>query len=259
MVPGRSRVWRFASAVARCPGIPMPKPMIRRLLTMAGIAIAGWLLGVAGHAHADQAHADTVPGARLPSVTAPVEHVTALAADVLDTRGVVPAVQKASEEETAKPGAVLTPARPPHDPRPATRGEGQAAAPYAGGHGWPFSDTTARRHRFTSRSLRRTGDPHRAARRNGGVREGLHRSRGAQARAAQAGARAVRPEATAAAARAGRALIGRMATLSAASIRPGSAAGSSRSRHSAVPPSPSCAPARFPGRPHRGGRALLLP
>ncbi|WP_329245789.1 hypothetical protein OG417_50395 [Actinoallomurus sp. NBC_01490] len=113
MVPGRSRVWRFASAVARCPGIPMPKPMIRRLLTMAGIAIAGWLLGVAGHAHADQAHADTVPGARLPSVTAPVEHVTALAADVLDTRGVVPAVQKASEEETAKPGAVLTPARPP--------------------------------------------------------------------------------------------------------------------------------------------------
>ncbi|MFB9833539.1 hypothetical protein [Actinoallomurus acaciae] len=87
--------------------------MVRRLLTMAGIAIAGWLLGVAGHAHADQAHADTVPGARLPSVTASVEHVTALADDVLDTRGVAPAVQKASEEEIAKPGAALTPARPP--------------------------------------------------------------------------------------------------------------------------------------------------
>ncbi|GLY88397.1 hypothetical protein [Actinoallomurus iriomotensis] len=109
MVSGRSRVWRFASAVARCPGTLTPRPVIRRLLTMAGIAVAGWLLGVAGHAHADQAHADTVPGARLPSVAAPVEHVTALAADVLDTRGVVPAVQRKTEES----GTVLTPARPP--------------------------------------------------------------------------------------------------------------------------------------------------
>jgi hypothetical protein len=86
--------------------------VIRRLLTMAGIAVAGWLLGVAGHAHADQARADTVPGARLPSVASPVEHVTALAADVLDPRRVVPAVREETEE-TAKPGAVLTPARPP--------------------------------------------------------------------------------------------------------------------------------------------------
>ena len=112
MVPGRSRVRRLASAVARCPGIlalpvtrSVARPVIRRLLMMAGVAVAGWLLGVAGQAHADQAHADTVPGVRLPSVAAQTEHVTATAARVLGERRVVPAVRKA--------GAVLAPARPP--------------------------------------------------------------------------------------------------------------------------------------------------
>lgn len=110
MVPGRSWVRRLASAVACCPGIvalpvmrSVTRPMIRRLLMMAGVAVAGWLLGVAGQAHADQAHADTVPGARLPSVVAQTEH--AITDPVLGERDVVPAVQKA--------GAVLAPARPP--------------------------------------------------------------------------------------------------------------------------------------------------
>jgi hypothetical protein len=79
------------------------RPVIRRLLMMAGVAVAGWLLGVAGQAHADQAHADTVPGARLPSVVAQAEH--AITDPVLGERDVVPAVHKA--------GAVLAPARPP--------------------------------------------------------------------------------------------------------------------------------------------------
>jgi hypothetical protein len=79
--------------------------MARRLLMMAGVAVAGWLLGVAGPAHADKAHADTVPGARLPSVAVQAEDVTALADHVLPEHGVVPAVRKA--------GADLAPARPP--------------------------------------------------------------------------------------------------------------------------------------------------
>ncbi|WP_460359716.1 hypothetical protein [Actinoallomurus bryophytorum] len=80
------------------------RPVTRRLLMMVGVAVAGWLLGVAGQAHADQAHADTVPGARLPGVAVRTEHVTATAARVLGERRVVPAVRKA--------GAVLAPARP---------------------------------------------------------------------------------------------------------------------------------------------------
>jgi hypothetical protein len=72
---------------------------------MAGVAIAGWLLGVAGQAHADQAYADTVPGVRLPIAAAPTEHVTAIAVEVLKERRVVPAVHHA--------GTVLAPARPP--------------------------------------------------------------------------------------------------------------------------------------------------
>lgn len=112
MVPGRSRVLRFASAAACCPGIlalrvarSVARPVIRRLLVMVGVAFAGWLLGVAGQAHADQAHADTVPGARLPSVAAQAEHVTAIAVRVLPARRGVPAVREA--------GAALAPARPP--------------------------------------------------------------------------------------------------------------------------------------------------
>ena len=109
MVPGRSRVRRLASVAARCPGaLPVmrsvARPVTRRLLMVAGVGVAGWLLGVAGQAHADQAHADTVPGARLPSVAAQTEHVTATAARVLGERRVVPAVHRA--------GAVLAPARP---------------------------------------------------------------------------------------------------------------------------------------------------
>jgi hypothetical protein len=107
VVSGRSRVRRLAFAVACCPKlIALPvmrsvtRPVIRRLLMMVGVAVAGWLLGVAG-----QAHADTVPGARLPSVVERVEPVTAIAAHVLDEHHVVPAVRRA--------GAVLAPARPP--------------------------------------------------------------------------------------------------------------------------------------------------
>ena len=110
MVPGRSWVRRLASAAACCPGIVAPpvmrsvaRPVIRRLLMMAGVAVAGWLLGVAGQAHADQAHADTVPGARLPSVVAQTEH--AITDHVLTERHVVPAVRKTR--------AVPAPARPP--------------------------------------------------------------------------------------------------------------------------------------------------
>ena len=110
MVPGRSWVRRLASAAACCPGIvalsvmrSAARPLIRRLLMTAGVAVAGWLLGVAGQAHADQAHADTVPGARLPSVVAQTEH--AITDHVLEERHVVPAVRTT--------GAVLAPARSP--------------------------------------------------------------------------------------------------------------------------------------------------
>jgi hypothetical protein len=112
VVSGRSWARRLASAAARCPGtLALPvarsvvRPVIRRLLLLAGVAVAGWLLGVAGQAHADQAYADTVPGARLPSVAVRAESVTAIADHVLPARRVVPAVRKS--------GAVLAPARPP--------------------------------------------------------------------------------------------------------------------------------------------------
>jgi hypothetical protein len=95
---------RLASVAACCPGIvalpvmrSVARPVIRRLLMMAGVAVAGWLLGIAG-----QAHADTVPGARLPSVVEQTEH--AITDPVLEHH-VVPAVHNA--------GAVLAPARPP--------------------------------------------------------------------------------------------------------------------------------------------------
>jgi hypothetical protein len=77
-------VRRFASVAARV----LTRPAARRLLMMAGFVIAGWLLGVAG-----QAHADTVPGARLPSDVSQV------------TRHVAPAVRMVR--------TVLAPARPP--------------------------------------------------------------------------------------------------------------------------------------------------
>jgi hypothetical protein len=82
------------------------RPMIRRLLMMAGVAVAGWLVGVAGQAHADQAHADTVPGARLPSVVAQTEH--AITDHVLTERHVVPAVRKTrAVPAPARPSAIL--------------------------------------------------------------------------------------------------------------------------------------------------------
>ncbi|MDN3359272.1 hypothetical protein [Actinomadura sp. DC4] len=77
--------------------------MIRRLLILVGVAFAGWVLGVAGRTHADQAHADTVPGVRLPSVVEQTEH--AIIDPVLAEHHVEPAVHETE--------AVLAPARPP--------------------------------------------------------------------------------------------------------------------------------------------------
>lgn len=122
MIPGRSRVRRIVSAVPRCPDNALSamarvaRPVIRRLLVMAGVAVAGWLLGVAGQAHADQAHADIVPDTRLPSVVAPVEDVTALARHVLPRRDDDPAVNKAGTTlaPAARPPAIL--ALPPAAP-----------------------------------------------------------------------------------------------------------------------------------------------
>lgn len=60
-MPGRRTVSRRsrgrASALARRSALPAPlaRPIARRLLAAAGIAVAGWLLGISGHAHA---HAD---------------------------------------------------------------------------------------------------------------------------------------------------------------------------------------------------------
>jgi hypothetical protein len=107
VVAGRPWTRRLAFAVACRPGTVASKaarcaarPVVRRLLMMAGVAVAGWLLGVAG-----QAHADTVPGARLPSLVEQVEPVTAIADQVLAEPHVAPAVHRT--------GAVLAPARPP--------------------------------------------------------------------------------------------------------------------------------------------------
>jgi hypothetical protein len=96
----RSRVRRLAFVAARCPGI-LARPVTRRLLMMAGIAVAGWLLGASG-----QAHADTVPGARLPSAAAHAgRSVVAVTRHVPPVRGVVPAVRIA--------GTAFRPSRPP--------------------------------------------------------------------------------------------------------------------------------------------------
>lgn len=73
MVPGRPWTRRFASVATRCTG-PLRRPVTRRLLVTAGIAAAGWLLGAAA-----QAHADTVPGARLSHVVTPTGRSTATA------------------------------------------------------------------------------------------------------------------------------------------------------------------------------------
>ncbi len=115
MVPGRSWLRRLASVVARCPGA-LTRPVIRRLLITASIAIAGWLLGAAG-----QAHADTVPGARLPSVAANAErsvtdvgqsttHVGQSVTDVTAplVRRVVPAVRTTEADlRPSRPSAIL--------------------------------------------------------------------------------------------------------------------------------------------------------
>ena len=101
MVPGRSRSRRLASVVARCPGA-LARPVARRLLILVGIAAAGWLLGAAG-----QAHAETVPGARLPSAAA---HATRPVADVTKplVRRVVPAVRTTEAAlRPSRPSAIL--------------------------------------------------------------------------------------------------------------------------------------------------------
>jgi hypothetical protein len=94
-----------ALPTARAVMVRAARPVIRRLLVMAGVAVAGWLLGVAGQARADQAHADIVPDTRLPIVVAPVGDVTALADHVLPRRDADTAVHRA--------GTTLAPARPP--------------------------------------------------------------------------------------------------------------------------------------------------
>ncbi len=101
MVPGRSRSRRFASVVARCPGA-LARPVTGRLLVLVGIAVAGWLFGAAG-----QAHADTVPGARLPSVaTHAVRPVTDVTRPLV--RRVVPAVRTTGADlRPSRPSAIL--------------------------------------------------------------------------------------------------------------------------------------------------------
>jgi hypothetical protein len=107
VVPGRSRVRRLVSVVARCPGV-LARPVTRRLLMMAGIMVAGWLLGAAG-----QAHADTASGARLPSAAAHAGRpMAAVASQVPLMRRVRPAVPTA-EPAVRTAEAALRPSRPP--------------------------------------------------------------------------------------------------------------------------------------------------
>jgi hypothetical protein len=65
VAPDQALVRRFVSVAASCPeSVPklLRRPVIRRLLMIMGIAVAGWLLGSAGHARA----------ATLPAPAAPV-------------------------------------------------------------------------------------------------------------------------------------------------------------------------------------------
>ncbi|GAA4620396.1 hypothetical protein GCM10023196_004210 [Actinoallomurus vinaceus] len=93
----------------------LARPATRRLLAMAGVAVAGWLLGAAG-----QAHADTVPGARLPHAAAPAGgHVTTR--DIPPLRAAAPAVHL--------PRTALRHPRPPLIPvSPSRAADGVAGA-----------------------------------------------------------------------------------------------------------------------------------
>jgi hypothetical protein len=109
VVPGHSWSRRLVSVAARCPGA-LARPVTRRLLMTAGLMVAGWLLGSAG-----QAHADTVPVARLPSVAA---HTGAQVADVTDVSRHVPLVSRVvpavpTTDITQVTGTVLRSSRPP--------------------------------------------------------------------------------------------------------------------------------------------------
>lgn len=187
MVSGRSRARGHASATACRPGDLVPpatQPVrasaratarlaIRRLLFIAGVGVAGWLLGVAGQTHADQAHADVVPGARLPIVVAPVEDVTALAAHVLPPqRDVDQAVHNVRTTlAPVRPPAILAlpPAAAPSRPRTPvgtagpsrTRRHGDAG-PRAGVSGGPMIHIGS--HAVTGASERVSADrvPHKA-------------------------------------------------------------------------------------------------
>jgi hypothetical protein len=107
VVPGGSWARRLASVVARCPGAhARVRPVISRLLVLTGIGVAGWLLGTAG-----AAHADTVPGARLPSVAVDTGPVVAIVDHVLPAHRDVVAVPRTVEDVPATVHKVL--ARPP--------------------------------------------------------------------------------------------------------------------------------------------------
>jgi hypothetical protein len=137
-----SRSRRCTSVVTRCLGL-LARPVARRLLTMAGIAVAGWLLGAAG-----QAHADTVPGARLPSAVAHADrHVTVITRDMPPMRGAAPAVHV--------PRSVLPHSHSPLIPVPPSRAAGGAAGAVRPG----TSEVTA----DPSRAPRHPGHGHRAA------------------------------------------------------------------------------------------------
>lgn len=108
----RSQMRSLGSVIQRCPGLPV-RPVIHRLLLMAGVAITGWLLGAAG-----QAHAETAPGGWISGAVAHTgESVAAMADRVPAVRTVEPVAQAAPAQPIALvvgavPGARLTRALP---------------------------------------------------------------------------------------------------------------------------------------------------
>ncbi|MCO5968279.1 hypothetical protein [Actinoallomurus soli] len=152
MVPRWSRSRRCTSAAPRRPGLRalarrlhglLARPATRRLLTMAGIAVAGWMFGATG-----QAHADTVPGARLPSVVAHAgSQVTRLPGDLPPLRAAVPAVHV--------PRTALRHSHPPLIP--------VSPAPAAGGSAGAVRPGTSEVTADPSRAPRHSGHGHRVA------------------------------------------------------------------------------------------------
>lgn len=134
--------WSRRSASVPCRLGVLARPVTRRLLAMAGVAVAGWLLGAA-----TQAHADTVPGARLPHAAAPAGgHVTATSRDVPPLRAAALAVRLPRTAQR-HPHSPLIPASP-----------SQAAGGVAGALRPGTSKITA----DPSRAPRQSGDGRRA-------------------------------------------------------------------------------------------------